>query len=70
MLEQRLWQASHHGIGVFSALVLQSASTNERVSMHAKHEQNRKWGKYSEGDGGRYKVRTCDFHRVKVALYH
>ncbi len=24
---------------------------------------------YSELNGGRYRIRTCDFHRVKMALY-
>ena len=24
---------------------------------------------YSEFDGGRYRIRTYDFHRVKMALY-
>jgi hypothetical protein len=23
----------------------------------------------SRYDGGRYRIRTCDFHRVKMALY-
>ena len=25
--------------------------------------------RYEDNDGGRYRIRTCDFHRVKMALY-
>jgi hypothetical protein len=34
------------------------------------HEKKAGFGcKLNENYGGRYRIRTCDFHRVKMALY-
>jgi hypothetical protein len=45
--------------------------TRDRMNARSEHEETLAvMASHNDGDGARYRVRTCDPYRVKVVLYH